>query len=341
MSIHNPNPVTYADWAKTRDPDGGTADIVEILEQLNPILKDVTLRESNKTEGEETTVRAGEPRGTWVAHNEGALPTKAHSRQVFDKPGRLLAYNEVAKSLADLENDKAAFMLSESTSQMEGMMKDHAEALFYGNSIVNPKRFMGMMPRYNDVNAESGRNILNGQPGGGQPPAVSSTSIYSITWGRQTAYEFFPKGSMAGLDMRDLGEHTGYDANGGRLQIYRVMFEHFVGFTVKDWRAHYRIAQLETADINADTVDLVKLLIKAQHRTRKTNMGQQVIYCNEAVYTSLDVRASQTSGSNVHLDMREWAGEEIVHFRGIPIRMCEAILGTEDVVTGLTATDIT
>ena len=338
MANENTNPVTYADWAKTRDPDGGTADIVEVLELANPILTDIHVQEANMTEGQRTTIRAGQPRGTWVGYNEGSVPVKGASRQVDDKPGRMQAYNEVAVALAKLEADKAAFMFSESKATMAGMGLDHAETLFYGNSMVNPKRFMGIMPRFNDLTAESGRNVLNGQPGGGQPAGGTNTSIYSITWGSETAFEFFPKGSTVGLSMQDLGEHTVHDANGGKYQAYQVFFEQFVGFCLKDWRSAYRIAQLEMADINADAVDIVKLLIKAQHRLRNQKMGQQVIYCNEAVYTSLDIRASQTTG-NVHLSMREWAGEEIVHFRGIPVRMCESILETEGNVTSLTADD--
>lgn len=338
MANHNTNPTTYADWAKTRDPDGGTAEIVNLQAKQNPILNDIYVQEANMTEGQRTTVRAGEPRGTWVGYNEGSQPVKGHVRQVDDKPGRIQAYNEVAVALADLESDKAAFMLSESEATMNGMALDHAETLFYGNSNVNPKRFMGLMPRFSTTAAESGRNIINGNVGGGQPAGGTNTSIYSVTWGRNTAFEFFPKGSMVGLQMKDLGEVTAHDANGGKYQAYRVFFEQFMGFCLKDWRSAYRIAQLDMADINADATDLVKLLIKAQHRTRGTQMGQQVIYCNEAVYTSLDVRASQTSGSNVHLQMREWAGEEIVHFRGIPIRMCEAILENEANVPGLTET---
>lgn len=338
MANENTNPVTYADWAKTRDPDGGTADIVEVLELSNPILKDIAVQEANMTEGQRTTIRAGQPRGTWVGYNEGSVPVKGASRQVDDKPGRMQAYNEVAVALAKLEADKAAFMFSESKATIAGMGLDHAETLFYGNSNVNPKRFMGIMPRFNDLTAESGRNVLNGQPGGNQAGNGTLTSIYSITWGSETAFEFFPKGSNVGLNMQDLGEHTVHDAAGGKYQAYQVFFEQFVGFCVKDWRSCYRIAQLAAADLNADSVNLTNLLIKAQHRLRSNNMGQQVIYCNEAVYTALDIRASQTVG-NVHLSMREWAGEEIVHFRGIPIRMCESILSTETYVPNLTVDD--
>ena len=45
------NVLTLADWAKTRDPDGKTADIVELLSQTNPILDDILYVEGNESTG--------------------------------------------------------------------------------------------------------------------------------------------------------------------------------------------------------------------------------------------------------------------------------------------------
>jgi len=330
--IANPNPVTYADWAKTRDPDGKTAAIVEILEQMNPITKDVFLREGNMTEGHQTTIRAGQPRGTWVAYNEGSLPIKSASRQTFDKPGRLQAYFEIDKALVELEDDKAAFMLSESTSILAGLGLDYAETLIYGNSLMEPKKFMGIIPRYNDVAAESAANIFNGKVDGGD---ATGHSILGVTWGANQTMCFFPRGSMAGLQMEDLGQVTGFDDNGGRFEIYRQRYEQRVGLTVRDWRANYRIAQLQPAELLADGVDLVKLLILAEHQIRGFQGGSRVIYCNQLVYQSLDVLAN--TKSNVALSMREWGTEEVVHFRNTPIRQLDALNPLEAAVPGLPA----
>ena len=339
-STANPDPITYADWAKHQDPDGDLAEIIEVMSKTNPIINDAILIEGNLDEGQETTVRAGEPRPSWVGYNEGTMPTKGHTRQVTDKYAYMQAYIECDVKIANKQNNKAKFMSSQADSHMMGMAKEHAEALFYGNGLINPKKPTGLMPRFNDTAAESSRNIVNGNPGGGQPAGGSNTSIYCITWGEKTAFQFFPKHhSSAGIVLTDKGQVTLYTEDGGRYEGYRQHLEQYVGFAVADWRSCYRIAQLDTAAINADTIDLASLLIKAQHRTRMTNMGQQVIYVNEAVYTSLDVRASQTS-SNVMLNMREWHGEEVVHFRNIPVLMCEAIDDTEENVVGLTETVI-
>ena len=58
LSSINP---TLADLAKVTDPDGSISDVVEILNQTNEILLDMTWLEGNLTTGHRTTVRAGLP----------------------------------------------------------------------------------------------------------------------------------------------------------------------------------------------------------------------------------------------------------------------------------------
>lgn len=338
MANENTNPTTYADWAKTRDPDGSTAEIIKLTEKFNPIIYDAYVREGNMTDGHRTTAVSNDPRGTWTGFNEGVQPVKSMNRQVTDRAGYDTARIEVDVRLANLERDKAAFMMGEAESVMRGLALDHAETLFYGNSNLNPKRFMGLAPRYNSMSYESARNILNGQPGGGQSGTGGLTSIWIITWGPQTAFEFFPQaeGAQVGIKMRDLGEETVHDANGGRYRAYVHQLEQWVGFCLRDWRSCARIAQIEIADLASHAVDIPTLLTKAVHRLRGGS-GQRVIYCSEAVYTEIDILAQQKS--NAYFRPMEWAGTEITSFRGIPIRMCESILDTEGYVTGLTADD--
>ena len=54
LSSINP---TLADLAKVTDPDGSISDVVEILNQTNEILLDMTWLEGNLTTGHRTTVR--------------------------------------------------------------------------------------------------------------------------------------------------------------------------------------------------------------------------------------------------------------------------------------------
>ncbi len=54
-------------------------------------------------------------------------------------------------------------------------------------------------------------------------------------------------------------------------------------------------------------------------------------YCNRSVRESLDIQAIRDK--NVLLQPTEYAGEPVVEFRGIPIRVSDALLNTESTLT--------
>jgi hypothetical protein len=57
MATQTATVATLADWAKTRDPDGKTAQVVELLAQNNGLLDDMLFKEGNLATGHQTTVR--------------------------------------------------------------------------------------------------------------------------------------------------------------------------------------------------------------------------------------------------------------------------------------------
>ena len=102
LSVNNP---TLADVAKRLDPNGQIADIVEILNETNPILEDMTFMEGNLPTGHRTSIRTGLPTPTWRKLYGGVQPTKSTTVQVTDNTGMLEAYAEVDKALTAKEAD--------------------------------------------------------------------------------------------------------------------------------------------------------------------------------------------------------------------------------------------
>jgi hypothetical protein len=137
---------TLLDLAKRMDPDGSIADIVEILNETNEVLDDMTWKEGNLETGNRTTIRSGIPAPTWRKLYEGVQPTKSTTVQVTDNTGMLEAYAEVDVALADLSNRTAAFRLSEDKAFIEGISQELADTIFYGNEGTEPEAFTG--PRY-------------------------------------------------------------------------------------------------------------------------------------------------------------------------------------------------
>lgn len=71
MSTLAQTKLTYRDIASRVDPNGSVADIVELLAQVNPILEDAIVLESNMDSAHKTTIRTGIPTPTWRKFNQG------------------------------------------------------------------------------------------------------------------------------------------------------------------------------------------------------------------------------------------------------------------------------
>jgi hypothetical protein len=140
---------TLADLAKVTDPDGSIADVVEILNQTNEILEDMTWMEGNLTTGNRTSIRTGLPSPTFRKMYGFVQPTKSRATQVTDNCGMMEDYSQVDKALVDMAGNPAAFRLQEDRPHIEGMNQTLATKLFYGDETSTPEEFTGFAPRYN------------------------------------------------------------------------------------------------------------------------------------------------------------------------------------------------
>lgn len=325
MATLGQSALTLADHAKRLKKDGNVDDIVELLEQTNEILLDMLWLEGNDGTGHKTTVRSGLPTGTWRKLNYGVQPEKSTTVQVKDSSGMLETYSKIDKALADLNGNTAEFRLSEDMAFLEGLNQTFCQTLIYGDTSVNPEKFTGFAPRYNDLSAENGVNIIDA---GGTDS--DNTSIYLVVMGQNTCHGFFPKGSEAGLKARDLGEDTASDGNGGEYQVYRTHYKWDCGLTLRDWRYVVRIANIKTGSLTKDAssgADIVDLMTQAIEKVPNINMGRPVFMCNRTISSFL--RRQIKNSNNVQISMDEIAGKQVLSFDGIPVRRVEAILNTE------------
>jgi hypothetical protein len=316
--------LTYADWAK-RYNDGKISVIVELLAQTNEILDDMRWVEGNLPTGHRTTVRTGLPQGTWRQLNYGVQPAKSTTSQVNDACGMLETYSEIDKALADLNGNTAEFRLSEDKAFLEGLSQQMAQTIFYGDTASAPEKFMGLASRYNTLNAATAtsQNVIDAGGTGSD-----NTSIWLVVWGDLTVHGIFPKGSKAGVQMRDLGEQTLLDAQSNKYQGYRTHYKWDAGLTVRDWRYAVRIANVDVSDLSGGgATDLVKHMIRATHKVPSLKTGQPVFYMNRTGRQWLDIQAA--TKDNVMLKISEFEGRPVREFLGIPVRTCDQIVNTE------------
>lgn len=326
-AVGEQNP-TLLDVASRMEGDK-IATVVELLNETNEIIDDMTVLEANDGTNHKTTIRSGLPSATWRQLNYGVQPSKSTTVQIQDACGMLESYAEVDKALADLNNNTQAFRMSEDRAFLESMNQTFADTLFYGNTATNPERFMGLAPRYNSTTAQNGSNILLGGGSGSD-----NTSIWLVVWGPNTVHGIYPKGSKAGLSHTDKGQVTLEDANRGRYEGYRTHYKWDCGLTLRDWRYVVRIANIDVSELtkNAATgADLLDLMVQALEIVPNLSLGRAVFYCNRTIKSFF--RRQTLNKSNVHLSLDEVAGKKVLSFDGIPFRKCDSILNAEATVS--------
>lgn len=321
--------LTLADWAKRQDPDGKVATVIELLSQTNEILDDMGFMEANQATSHRTTVRTGLPAVFWRLLNKGVQPTKSTSAQVDEGMGMLEAWSEVDKDLAELNGDVNAFRLSEGMAFVEGMNIEMASKLFYGNSSVNPEQFNGLAIRYSSLTAANAQNIIDAGGTGSD-----NSSIYLVCWSPNTVFGIFPKGSKAGLTHEDEGvvtiENVG-GVQGARMKGYRECWQWKVGLALRDWRYAVRICNIDISNLvsGVGAANITRQMIKATHRIQNLKAGKCAFYMNRSLVQYLDIErlAGVQAGGGITFENVD--GKLIYAFRGIPIRVCDALLETE------------
>lgn len=325
--------VTYLDIASRLDPNNKISGIIELLNKTNLILEDMHVLEGNLLTGHKSTIRTGLPSATWRMLNYGVQPSKSITSQITDTCGMLEAYAEVDKSLADLNNNDAAWRLSEDAAHLESMNQTMATTIFYGNQNTNPERFTGLMPRYPQFGANNpaitAYNCVAAYAGAG----ADQTSIWLIVWGPNTVHGIYPKGAEGGgFHHDDLGEVTLDDTAtpAGHFQGYRTHYKWDLGFTVRDWRYAVRVCNVDTSAITSTVCDLFEPMTKAYYRIPSFGMGRAAFYCNNLVLQYLQIQAAVKA--NLALKYEEVGGKPVTSYMGIPIKRCDQILNSEALV---------
>jgi hypothetical protein len=326
----NNNP-TLLDIMKATDPDGNIADTVEALDEMNPILKDMTFQEGNLTTGHQCSIRSGLPSAYWRAFNEGVATSKSERVQVTETVGMLNARSSVDCSEARLNGNEAEFRASEDTAFVSSFDITVSDALFYSNVAATPKQIHGLTPRFNALALSNVVNYADYDTSMSEVGA-DQHSIWFVTWHPQVCFGIYPKGSKAGLVDTDMGKQLVKDSGGTNEYLaYVTDYEWQLGLVVKDWRYIVRICNIDSSKINLDGPYLELAMIDAYNRIYNLNLGRTICYMNRSVKTWLEMQtATKTTMNYTPVD---WHGKRITGFREIPMVICDALNTDEALVT--------
>lgn len=320
--------VDLIDIYKMKDGKGDFVEVIEMLTEMNPILDDAQAVECNKGTTHLHTVRTGLPTVAWGMLYKGIAQSKSGKAQVEDTTGFVEGLSTVDTRILELSENQGAVRLSEAQAYIEAMNQEVSTKIFYGNSAADPEQFMGLAPRFNDLGAPNGNQIIDAGGTGS-----INTSIWFVTWGDNQCNLLYPKGSMAGVQREDMGKQRVLDGAGNPYFAMEEKFTWHVGLSVKDWRYVSRVANIDTTAMAGGTVALYTFLRKAYYKlqSRRVAGGNMAIYCNRDVLEALDALATNAGSTDsfVRLKPMEIEGKEVMTYRGIPIRETDAIVNTE------------
>lgn len=327
------------DWVKSTDPDGKTAAIIELLNQTNDVLLDMMWEEGNLPTGHRTTVRTGLPSVAWRILNNGVAPSKADNAQIDESCGILEAWLVLDKDLAELNGNTSAFRLSQARGFIESMNQNFVSQLFYGDTSVNPERFLGFAPRFNAISgAVNSQNIIDGSGSGSV-----NTSVWLVLWGDETATGIFPKGSMAGLTHEDYGLETvqtsATSITSSVMRAYRERWQWKCGLALKDWRYVVRICNIDSTNLVSESsnTDLLKTMSRALDRIPTFGIGRACFYVNRTVFSMLRIQGLNKSANAIAVQPAlDQFGNPVrggMEYMGIPIRRCDQLVNTEARIT--------
>jgi hypothetical protein len=318
------NQLTMLELAKNIAPNGQLHKVAAILERTYRIWDDIPWFQANDIFSHVSAQEYSEPEGELRTFNDGVGNVSVETQEVRDILSMMEAYSDSDKAMVDAAPNPQAFRNGRAARILRGIGKSWIELLFYGNNGTNSKSFNGLAVRLNSLAASA--NVI-GAGGTGN----DLTSIYVARWGEGAAWCAYPRGSSLGLEHRDLGEITAVTASGKKFQAYRDWFKIYGGLVVEDPKAIGRLANIETSG-TTNTFDedlLIQLLNQMSPDEDFSSMG---IYCNSTIKTQMEIRLKDKTNVNYTMDQGLAPGG-VLKFKGIPVRLCECILNTEDAIS--------
>ena len=338
MAPLNQSTQSMIDQYKSVDRNGKYIDVIETMNDTSQhIMDDWSWMECNSGTKHTRGIRTGLPSLSWGALYEGIAQSKSSKQMVDDTTGFVEGLSTVDQRQLDLyAENKVAIRSAEGRTFMESMAQELMTSLFYYDPSTNVRHPKGLGARYG-VKATSGAGNQIVDAGG---TGSDNTSIWLVEWGYDGLSTIYPKGTPAGMQRENKGQQRVLDPAGNPYYVEEELFRTHVGFSVGDWQRISVVRNVDVSELAAGNVDLYGFLRKAYYKlkSRRVNKimdqkapGRLAMYCNTDILEALDGLATNAGADDNFTRLRptEIQGQEVMSYRGIPIRETDAILNTE------------
>jgi len=308
-------------------------DVAEVLNETNEIVQDAHYERGNDNTSHVASRRTALPTTTWVKVGNGWTATTALLQQVRETMGMMKSRYQCPQDVMRLQPNPGKYRQQQERPHIEGMSQEFANTLFYGGLDPTtgsyspvPEEFDGLAARYTSLGTTDTAYVA----ANGDTSASDDTSIWLIQWGPGKVYLIYPRnGSTAGLRKEDKGLQLVTGDNSQQLWAYITEFAWDVGLCVEDTRCIKRVANISSASGDAWTLNEDRI-IEARNNF-KAGGGMIYMYCNEAVFTQLDILSKDKT--NVRWTENNPFGRPQMYFRDMPVRRCDAIRNDEASLT--------
>lgn len=307
---------TLVEIAKRTDPKGNTAELINLLAEKNPMLEEAYYVEANDINSHELTQIITEPSPDFGRINKDIPFSSARTRQVVEPIGYIPDAFQIDDRLLEKAGNASKYMADEAMVHVQALGKSAHAALLYGNRATNPDAINGFMTRYNALSMTD--NVINA---GGSGADVASALV--VKWGRDGAYLAYPK--EFGKFLKETGPDRVWvsDGAGGGRWVEIMTWGVSLGLCIAKPKNVQRICNIETSGSSNifDPDDLVEAL------DRLDNTDGAVIYVPRKIYTQMNINLMNKTNTAYTRD-EEW-GRPVLHFMGVPVKVCDQMLTTE------------
>lgn len=321
---------TLVDLLKMLAPnDGRSLFVAETLARKNPIVREAPIMEANQALSHVGGRQLSLPTVGKRALNDGVAYAKHHEVPVQAPMSLFETFSKVDVESYRLMGDKAdAWRQRKDAAFIEAMAQAVADEIFYGSIGDDVLGFNGLTTLFNSLTTYPNGDstwYYNVQDGGG---STTLCSIWAIEWGTEKVHLIYPKGTVGGIEVKNLGEQLVDGVTSSTQYLaYVTNFKWRCGLFVADERCCQRIANLEPSGSSNIFDD--DMLITALNRL--PNMGEDPntrIYVNRSVRTQMDIRVKDKN--NVfYSNLADAFGKPVMYFRGVPVVVCDALVNTE------------
>lgn len=314
---------TLLELKNAHAPDGNMAKIIDILWKRNSILRDAAWVEANDLTSHVFGQTVSEPSGSFGVINRGVAYEDGVTKQVREPIGMLESYARIDERLLKKARNKEQFRSQRNALAIKGLDKTFHSKFLYGSLATEPEGVDGVGTRIDSTTDWPNSTKLAGGSGS------DTTSIWVVKWGEEGVFLTYPRGDKAQtmIEEEDLGRQLIHDTTGA----YTAWVTHFMinfGICIADPKAIQRIANVETTGTTNifDEDHLIEVM------NRMPDTENAVIYVNETIKTQMDIALKDKTNVNFTID-EAWGRKGVLHFKGVPVRMVDAILNTETAIS--------